>query len=303
MKPPSFILVCIQVMLSLYVTEGQVALSSDGLKPDNSAMLDVRSTNKGMLVPRMTQEQIAAISKPADGLIAYNTDSERLYIYVASAGAWKEILFGSETISPTFICGSSLTINHTEGAVAPVTKTVTYGTVTNIPGETSKCWITSNLGADHQADSVNDISEASAGWYWQFNLRRGYKCTGGLNIYPSWAIFSIVENSNWVISKDPCNLELGGGWRIPTQTEWYNIDASGGWTNWYGPWNSALKLHAAGIIQTEGGLIYRGTHGNYWSSNERSSSMSYNLFFINTLSQIVNDYKAMGAPVRCLREQ
>ncbi len=75
-------------------------------------------------------------------------------------------------------CGSSLTINHVAGVVAPVTKTVTYGTVTNIPGETSKCWITSNLGADHQATAINDATEASAGWYWQFNRKQGYKHDG-----------------------------------------------------------------------------------------------------------------------------
>ena len=32
-------------------------------------------------------------------------------------------------------------------------KTVAYGTVTNIPGEPSKCWITSNLGSDHRGNS------------------------------------------------------------------------------------------------------------------------------------------------------
>jgi hypothetical protein len=66
-------------------------------------------------------------------------------------------------LHPGFICGSSLTISHVAGAVAPVNKTVTYGTVTNIPGETSKCWITSNLGADHQATAVSDATEPSAG--------------------------------------------------------------------------------------------------------------------------------------------
>jgi uncharacterized protein (TIGR02145 family) len=59
-------------------------------------------------------------------------------------------------------CGSPITINHVAGVVAPVTKTVTYGTVTNIPGETSKCWITSNLGASQQATAVSDAAEASA---------------------------------------------------------------------------------------------------------------------------------------------
>ena len=59
-------------------------------------------------------------------------------------------------------CGLSKLVNHVAGSVAPVTKTVIYGTVNNIPGEPTKCWITSNLGADHQATAVNDATEASA---------------------------------------------------------------------------------------------------------------------------------------------
>ena len=49
-----------------------------------------------------------------------------------------------------FSCGNSITISHTAGAIAPITKLVTYGTVTNIPGELTKCWITRNLGASQQ---------------------------------------------------------------------------------------------------------------------------------------------------------
>ena len=72
----------------------------------------------------------------------------------------------------SFTCGSSITINHlVSGGVAPVDKTVTYRTVTNMPG-TTKCWITRNLGASKQAATVSDNSEASAGWYWQFNRKR-----------------------------------------------------------------------------------------------------------------------------------
>jgi hypothetical protein len=49
-----------------------------------------------------------------------------------------------------------------------VNKTTTCGTVNNIPGEPAKCWITSNLGSDHQATAVNDNTEPLAGWYCQF---------------------------------------------------------------------------------------------------------------------------------------
>jgi len=43
---------------------------------------------------------------------------------------------------------------HIAGTVAQVSKTVIYGTVTGIVGEPTKCWLSSNLGADHQANSV-----------------------------------------------------------------------------------------------------------------------------------------------------
>ena len=113
------------------------------------------------------------------------------------------------------------------GVVAPVSKTVVYGTVTGIPGEAAKCWITSNLGSDHQAIAVNDVTEPSAGWYWQFNRKQGYKQIWAAAI-PAWTITNINESSNWITANDPCNLELGTAWRIPTYTEWYNVDYTGG---------------------------------------------------------------------------
>jgi len=155
----------------------QMGINTDNSAPDNSAMLDVKSTTKGVLIPRMTQAQIEAISSPANGLQVFCTTDSKIYVYVSTVGQWKEVAYGTGTIP--FSCGNSITINHlVSGGVAPVDKTVTYGTVTNIPGETSKCWITSNLGADHQATAVDDATEASAGWYWEFNRKQGYKNDG-----------------------------------------------------------------------------------------------------------------------------
>ena len=87
---------------------------------------------------------------------------------------------------------SGLTVNHVAGTVAPVTKTASYGTVlTSITGA-SKCWITQNLGADHQATSATDATEPSAGWYWQFNRLQGYK-NDGVTLSPTWTITTISE--------------------------------------------------------------------------------------------------------------
>ena len=55
----------------------QVAINADGSTPNNSAMLDVKSNNKGLLPPRMTQAEMMAIPNPANGLIVYCTDCLR----------------------------------------------------------------------------------------------------------------------------------------------------------------------------------------------------------------------------------
>ena len=210
------------------------------------------------------------------------------------------------TMSPSFVCGDSITINHVAGAVAPVDKTVTYGTVTNIPGETSKCWITSNLGSDHQATSKSDATEASAGWYWQFNRKQGYKHDGTTRTPNTTWITTINEDSDWTSANDPCTLEMGNGWRIPTETEWTNVDAGGGWTNWNGPWNSPLKIHAAGYLldYNNGALADRGTYGYYWSSTQVAAlhSDGRNLGLSSGSCQMMGGFKSWGQSIRCIKD-
>jgi len=58
----------------------QVAINTDASAPDNSAMLDVKSTGKGFLPPRMTIAQRGAIVNPANGLLVFCTDDGNLYV-------------------------------------------------------------------------------------------------------------------------------------------------------------------------------------------------------------------------------
>jgi hypothetical protein len=63
------------LILSLSVS-AQVAVTTDGSAPDNSAMLDVKSTTKGFLPPRvaLTAKNVATpVTSPATGLLVYNT--------------------------------------------------------------------------------------------------------------------------------------------------------------------------------------------------------------------------------------
>src|SRR5688572_21960379 len=64
-----------------------LAINTDGSSADASAMLDVKSTNRGLLIPRMTSAQRTAIISPATGLQVYDTDLNLLYFYNGAAWA------------------------------------------------------------------------------------------------------------------------------------------------------------------------------------------------------------------------
>lgn len=207
-----------------------------------------------------------------------------------------------EFSSPIPASCAPITVDHLAGNVAPVNKTVTYPTITFLPGETAKCWITRNLGASQQATAVNDTSEASAGWYWQFNRKQGYMHDGTTRTPNLTWINDIDENSNWLTTNDPCNLELGASWRLPTYTEWYNVDNTGGWTTWGGPWGSGLRLHAAGNLSSNYGTLgSRGLHGIYRSSSQATTDKGWQLLFHSDASYMDPDYKISASSVRCLR--
>ena len=209
--------------------------------------------------------------------------------------------YAGPVTAASFTCGTPVILNHPAGIVAPVNKSVTYGTVTNIAGEPLKCWITSNLGADRQATAKNDQTEASAGWYWQFNRKQGYK-HDGTSRTPNNAWSSISENSDWTPDKDPCALLIGTGWRIPTNSEWTNVRSAGNWNNLNKPWNSDLKMHAAGYLKNWGAsLMGRGVDGNYWSSSQNGSE-SGSFLLMNSSNSYIDDYgnKASGMTLRCL---
>jgi hypothetical protein len=384
MKPllPFFIL----LLLLANISPAQVGINVDGTAPDSSAMLDVNSANKGVLLPRMSYSGLLAIINPAPGLMVFcndcgDTGLGAMAIFIN--GSWNlintnclipvapvagthvpsstqivwhwntvpgatgykwfttndyasayELENNTYMILPGLTCGTSytnyawayndcghsspvemtqstiacavcpaaITIDHVAGTIAPVTKTVTYDIVANIPGEPLKCWITSNLGADHQATFRSDATEASAGWYWQFNHKQGYKHDGA-TVSPSWTMTSIIENSEWTAANDPCTLELGAGWRIPTVTEWDNVDAGGYWGNWNGPWSSYLKLHAAGYLNnSNGALVLRGSYGAYWSSWQPGPEVGSALYFDESFCYTRSYGKAYGFTLRCLSE-
>jgi len=66
-----FIVVQLMFVSALFA---QVGINTDNSDPDPSAMLDVKSTDKGFLPPRMTFTGMNAVASPASGLMVICTD-------------------------------------------------------------------------------------------------------------------------------------------------------------------------------------------------------------------------------------
>lgn len=93
MKQPSVIFFML-LMLSLSGFS-QVAVNATGSEPDASAMLDVSSTDKGVLIPRLTTTQRTGISDPANGLIVFDTDTGSFWYFDESSTVWVEFTSGA----------------------------------------------------------------------------------------------------------------------------------------------------------------------------------------------------------------
>ena len=75
------VLLIILTVLVYTVSFSQVAVNSDGSSPDASAMFDIKSNQKGLLIPRMLETERTNITSPAQGLMVYQTDNTEGFYY------------------------------------------------------------------------------------------------------------------------------------------------------------------------------------------------------------------------------
>ena len=73
--------------------------------PDASAILDLSSTQKGFLMPRVTTAQRLAIATPAQGLLVYDTDAGCFYYYTNAQ--WVSLCSLSGATGPTGATGAA----------------------------------------------------------------------------------------------------------------------------------------------------------------------------------------------------
>ena len=119
MKNQFLILLLIsQVTIFTKIQAQNIAVNQTGNLPDTSAMLDVSSTNKGFLAPRMTTAQQNVIPLPATGLLIFNTTDNGFKVNTGTtvSPVWTALTTGSAGISKTALSATApLSYNNTTG--------------------------------------------------------------------------------------------------------------------------------------------------------------------------------------------
>lgn len=80
-------LIAVFTLLSGYACAQNVGIGSTTFTPNDDALLELRSTTSGFLVPKMTEAQMNAISGPTEGLLVYQTNNTKGFMYY-DGSAW-----------------------------------------------------------------------------------------------------------------------------------------------------------------------------------------------------------------------
>ncbi len=189
--------IIITSLFSLFIiinttTIAQVAINEDGSAPDNAAILDVKSTSKGFLPPRVSTVEMNAIALPPEGLMVYNTTLRVICWY---NGAGWEIGKNKDGDS----CGS---VNY--GGQ-------TYNTV--IIG--SQCWLRENLNIGTRIDGVDTMkNNGTIEKYCYNDVPDSCDVYGGLYQWHEAMQYSQVAGVQGICPE---------GWHIPTYDEYKTL--------------------------------------------------------------------------------
>ena len=279
--------------INIFVVDGQTVqkIGNNSMIINSSAVLELESTTKGFLPPRMTIAQRNAIESVPTGLIVYCTDC-------------------GTTGEPQFYNGTQWLSMFTAS-----TNTY-YNTVISSSG---RVWMDRNLGATQMATSSTDTNSYGDLYQWgrgadEHQLRTSTTTTtlsstdqpGNPNFIISVANapydWRAPQNDNLWKGVNGINNPCPAGYRLPTEIEFDAERTS--WTggnNAAGAFGSALKLPMPGFRDTDGSFSTVDSFGYYWTSTVSGTNASY-LYFSSSDAGISNGIRVYGISVRCLKD-
>ena len=97
-SPKIGLFLIVALIVSVNCFSQSIAINTDDSPPDPSSILDIKSNNSGLLIPRMAGAQRIGISSPATGLVVFDSDTKSFWFY--SGSSWIEIVAaGSQLLS------------------------------------------------------------------------------------------------------------------------------------------------------------------------------------------------------------
>ena len=305
MKKIKLLFVLITMITTQTIT-AQVSINTDGTTPDASAMLDVKSTDKGLLPPRVAN--VSAVSSPVEGLQVYDISNQCMRYY--NGASWSDCM-GISSNDGNKTCGGTIT-----DADGNTYNTVQIGT---------QCWMAENLnigtminGSSNQSNNStiekycyddNTTNCDTYGGLYQWDEMMQYATTEGTQgICPTG--WHLPTDAEWMTLEEEVESTTGVNWNT---TGWRGIDAGGnlkeaGTTHWNSPNTGATN--SSGFTGLPGG--YRYTDGSFdlltnyaffWSSSEYGSDAWTRNLYYGSAQVYRNGYdKAYGFSVRCVRD-
>jgi hypothetical protein len=309
----------------------QIAINSDGSLSDPSAMLDIKSTEMGFLLPRMTRSELNNISDPAEGLLVYCTNcglngSGCLSIFIGEA--WFTLsancmnplspVEGTHVALVTWITwhwnsvtGATgykwNTINDSTTAIDMVTNT--YHTETGLNGNTTYTrfvWAYNSCGISTATTLTKQTLDG---------LYIGQSLFGGI-------VFYIDGTGDHGMVSAPVDQSLGATWGCPGTYIGTSTDMEMGFNNTV---FILLGCNTPGIAAQICNYLYLGEYYDwflpskdelnemyqhktaiggfhneyYWSSSEGNSSLVYTQHFLLGNQPFFN--KGSNCHVRCIK--
>lgn len=95
--------------MTTMLTAQNVGINDNGAQPDASAMLDIQSNDKGILIPRMSTIARNMINNPAQGLLVYDTTTDGFWFF--DGNEWIELITEVEGDGDWEISGNDMFSN------------------------------------------------------------------------------------------------------------------------------------------------------------------------------------------------